>query len=172
VPDPPPDAYSRVTNPERYRPLHAAADALVAELVATFVVAVDHAPDVVPEYFDRVDLTRCVALTPEGGGAPIVVGWTAFPGVVIAHGWWSYEPFPGCGCDACDEDPAELVRMMHQRVADITAGQFQESLTLDLRQCHEFPNSSGWTQLMPDQVPAGAVPGTRSDWQPWRRQSR
>jgi len=166
---PPDDAYGRVTNPERYRRLHAVGDAVVADLVANFVVAVDDTPDVLPECLGNADLGRCVVVTPEGAGAPITVGWTTFPGVVVAHGWWSYDTFPGCGCDACDEDPAELERMMKQRVDDITAGLFQEHLTLDLRRGHEFPDSSGWTQLTPDQVPPGAVPGMRSSWKPWPR---
>jgi hypothetical protein len=169
VTEPPDDAYGRVTNPERYRPLHAVADAVVAELVANFAVTADETPGARPESFARANVERSVLLTPEGGGAPIAVGWTTFPGVIVACGWWYHEPFPGCGCDACDEDPSELERLLRGCVDDVTSGRFQESITSDLRCTHEFPNSSGWEQLTPDQMPAGATPGMRSDWKPWVR---
>ena len=35
--------------------------------------------------------------------APIVVVFTTFPGLHVRLGRWYKEPFPDCGCDACDE---------------------------------------------------------------------
>jgi hypothetical protein len=60
---PPEEAYGRVTNPERYRGLHAAAEALLDRLGAEYVV------ERVDRGNDDVGVERQVSLTPSQGDA-------------------------------------------------------------------------------------------------------
>jgi hypothetical protein len=92
---PPEEAYSRVTHPERYAPLHAVADALVAHLVAEYDCV---AEQVATEPHEL----RAVRLQPASGQG-FRLAWTDFPGVRAGLGGEVDEAAPLCGCDACDE---------------------------------------------------------------------
>ncbi|WP_405219788.1 DUF6226 family protein [Agrococcus sp. Ld7] len=92
---PPEDAYSRVTHPERYAPLHRVADALVAHLLAEYDCVAE-------EDATEAHETRAVRMRPAGGPA-FRMAWTSFPGVCAALGGDVDEAAPLCGCDACDE---------------------------------------------------------------------
>lgn len=121
---PPDEAYSRVTDPERYRPLHAVSDRLVEDLVARYDVV--RAPvDVVGHW--RGGVRRATSLRPaDGDGAAIVVIITGF-GLVVRAGHAYERGFPVCGCDACDEDPAELARDLTEAVDAIVSGGLTET---------------------------------------------
>jgi len=126
-PDPPPEAYSRVTDAERYRPLHASADRLLADLEVRYRVErtdeVDLEPTVVRRW-RRAE--RAVRLTPGGNGSPLTVIFTDFPGVVILAGHALEVRLPFCGCDACAEDLDELVKILVVRAGAVVAGGLTE----------------------------------------------
>jgi len=97
-----PEAYSRVTNPERFRPLHTLMVELIGRLEATFDV--EHVEGYgLDSELERVDLARpSVKLVPrDTSAASIAVAFTAFPGLLVRIGRWRIEAFPSCGCDAC-----------------------------------------------------------------------
>jgi hypothetical protein len=158
-----PEAYNRVTDPERYRPLHTAADQLLGRLRAQYVVEVVDSDDL------REGVERCVSVTPSRG-APLRVEFTAFPGLAVRYGRWCEESYPWCGCDACDEDPDDLVEEFESRVQSLVAGQFDEEVTRSgetgwLRS--EFGRSGRGRRLEPGD-PALAEPG-RFQWPAWPR---
>ncbi len=46
----------------------------------------------------------------------------------MRFGHWQVEAYPHCGCDACDEQPAELVHEVRERVSRVVNDGFTESL--------------------------------------------
>jgi hypothetical protein len=100
---PPEDAYSRTSHLERFRPLHAVADALAAHLAATHeVTAVEGADPSLAE--PHPDAVRSIRLAPRGGnGRVLTLECTSFPGVLLHAGRRMPEAWPPCGCDACDD---------------------------------------------------------------------
>jgi hypothetical protein len=130
---PPEEAYGRVTNPERYRPLHTAAEALIDRLSAEYVV------ERVEEHHDLEEgVERQVSLTPSHG-APLVVEFTSFPGLAVRYGRWHQERYPWCGCDACDEDPEWVVEDFRSKVESVVRGEFSEEVVRT-----RWPRRSGW----------------------------
>jgi hypothetical protein len=126
---PPADAYSRVTNPERYAPLHDMASELLDRLESEFDVesVTGYGLDVELENQDLARPSR--RLTPRSpSAAPLVVSFTGFPGVAARFGRWHSERFPDCGCDACDESVAEAFQRLEDFAAGVTTGGFRESL--------------------------------------------
>jgi len=119
------DAYERVTNPERFRPVHGAADALVTRLESDYQVERNGGDDAGYE-----GVTRQVELVPSVG-APLVVRWNDFPGISVRYGRWHDEHFPQCGCDACDEQPEELIRDLERKIAAVVRGRFTEAVVTD-----------------------------------------
>ena len=126
---PPDEAYSRVTNPERFQPLHAAATELLDRLEREFAVERLEVHDVDDE-LGRIRLAcppvRLVPHDPQA--APIVVAFSDFPGLHLRFGSWRTEPFPNCGCDACDEMPDGLIENMTRMVESVVSGGFRESI--------------------------------------------
>ena len=116
---PPREAYSRVTAPERHASLIAHADRVVDRLVMSY--------DVLAEPVEREGAVRAVRLTPTEG-APLVVGVTSFPGLVIDWGTWGTARFPDCGCDACDEQAVDQSAAFEELVEDVVAGRVSEHL--------------------------------------------
>ena len=131
---PPPEAYSRVTDPERFRALHDFAIRLLERLEATFDVErlEGYGLDQELEELERGDLVRpSVKLLPRSSdAAPIVFVFTAFPGIHVRLGRWRTEPFPTCGCDACDETADGQAARLSGIVDDVTAGRFREAIGL------------------------------------------
>ena len=117
------DAYGRVTDPGRFQRVVEAAERLVTEVVSAYDVEAQ-----------PVALGRClwaVRLAPEGG-APLVVGVSDPAAVWLQVGTVPTEArLPDCGCDACDEDPDELVELLRQRVACVVDGALVERLRPD-----------------------------------------
>lgn len=129
---PPPEAYSRLTDPERFRPLHAATEALISELEASFdLERTDGGTD---EELERAKLARpLVRLRPrDPNAAPLTVAFTAFPGIGLRAGLWFMESFPSCGCDACDETADIEGERMREVVDNVVAGRFRESISVPL----------------------------------------
>ena len=126
---PPDEAYERVTNPERYRPLHAAAIELLRRLEREFAVERLDGDDANDGLY-RVPLmrppTRLVPHHPRA--APITVALTAFPGVMVRFGSRFTKAFPACGCDACDASPDEEIEEMTAMVEAVVSGGVRESI--------------------------------------------
>ena len=127
-------AYSRVTNPERFRPLHTAMLAIIDRFESDFEVERAEGFSFDEKLARGLDLARAdVRLTPKDpDAAPISVVFTAFPGLRIRFGRWYIEPFPVCGCDACDESAEGEIERLSDMVDDVTAGRFREAIEIPL----------------------------------------
>ena len=125
-------AYSRVTNPERFRPLHTAMLAIIDRLESDFEVERAEGFSLDEKLARGLDLARAdVRLTPKDpDAAPISVVFTAFPGLRIRFGRRYVEPFPVCGCDACDESAEGEIERLNDMVDDVTAGRFREAIEI------------------------------------------
>jgi hypothetical protein len=136
---PPKEAYSRVTDAERFRPLHAAALRMLEELERTFAVERTEGTRLDPELEGGVPPSHAtVRLAPlDPAAAPITVAFTSFPGLRVRAGRWLVRGFPSCGCDACDETAEGEIERLRELVADVTGGRFTESVSLPLA-------GSGW----------------------------
>ncbi|MDE0432347.1 MAG: DUF6226 family protein [Caldilineaceae bacterium] len=137
-------AYSRVTNPERFRPLHAAMLAIIDRLERDFEVERAEGFGLDEKLERGLDLARTdVILTPRDADAPpIAVVFTAFPGLRLRLGRWYIEPFPGCGCDACDESAEGEIERLREMVDDAVAGRFREAVEIPLLSLMD----SGWVE--------------------------
>ena len=84
---PPEEAYSRVTDPERFQPLHAAATELLDRLEREFAVERLEGHDADDE-LGRLRLARPpIRLVPQDPqAAPILVAFTDFPGLYLRFG--------------------------------------------------------------------------------------
>lgn len=127
--DPPDeDAYGRVSNPERFQEVADAAAVLISELVDTFDVETTAGSSAVdfPNWPDgSVETIRLLPAV----GTPLAILVTDFPGVLVRFGAWGREAFPGCGCDACDEQPREVIERMHRLIEAAVEGKYKEALT-------------------------------------------
>lgn len=132
--DPAEDAYSRVTNPERYRILGARVDAWVSALsafgLATVVadpgsVWVDDEPTVgvwsaqriVPRNVGALSILVYRTDLGEAPGAGVVLG-VGDP--VEPLGW-----FPDCGCDACDSGSDADLEHLDAYIRGVVTGEFR-----------------------------------------------
>jgi len=121
------DAYSRVSDPQRYAGLQPRAHLLVERLASIFDVEQGDADPVLTDL--DVASTEVVRLVPrDPSAAPLSIGWTTFPGLIVHAGLGWVRPFPQCGCDACDEDAGEVFLELERLVYAITRGRFRESL--------------------------------------------
>lgn len=128
---PPEETYSRVTDAERFRPLHQSAFELLVRLEVAFDVERTEGYGLDPE-LEVVDLAHpSVRLTPQGDFcAPLTVAFTTFPGLVARFGRWRTDWFPDCGCDACGSDAEEEFSRLNQMVSALVSGGFRESLSI------------------------------------------
>lgn len=160
---PPQEAYSRVGDAERYRPLHAFALALADDLEAEFDVERDDEPPLDAWLTEGVEVVRAIRLRPQADdAAPITIGLTSFPGFVIGFGEFTRLTLPFCGCDACDEHVHDLVRDVREHVDAVVSGDFAEA-------------SGGWVSFRTarfSSVGGGPGPfGPRRAWAAWPRRS-
>lgn len=161
---PPTEAYSRVSDPERYRPLHAFASALADDLAIEFDIERDDEPVLDREFTAGVDVVRAIRLSPNAtDAAPITIGFTAFPGLVLGFGEFTRSPVPVCGCDACDDQLVHLVESAREEVDAVVSGGFAEA-------------SGGWASFRTVRSSSvGGSPGPhgpRRAWAPWPRRAR
>jgi hypothetical protein len=125
---PPEDAYSRVSNPRRFAPLHAVAVALIEWLQDTFDVTVEQTPSAATDLLHMPDdIVRAVRVVPrEPTAAPLTFVLTPFPGVYLHAGALHDFHFPVCGCDACDDDVTRLVQELEWTVHTVVSGGYFE----------------------------------------------
>jgi len=175
---PPPDAYSHVTAAERFQPLHGIALNSLQQLEDQFDVERNegHRLDIA---LGEGDSARpSVRLTPaDPSAAPILVTFTAFPGLRIRCGRWLVESFPTCGCDACAEDLEGEHQRFLELIENVVAGRFRELITLPwfgaARQEWELWSSSsrrgGGGRIKRAHARELVGGGPRSfEWSPWR----
>ena len=160
---PPQEAYSRVTDAERYRPLHDFALALADDLEAEFDVERDDEPPVAAWLSEGLGVVRAIRLRPRADdAAPIVIGLTSFPGLVIGCGEFTRLTLPFCGCDACDEHVADSVDSAREHIDAVVSGGFAEA-------------SGGWVSFRTERYSSkggGQEPyGPRRAWAAWSRRS-
>ena len=181
---PAPEEYSRVTNAERFRPLHQHALDLLARLEATYDVTRSETFELLPSLTQPFEYARPpVTLTPTiPGAAPVAVAFTAFPSLVVRYGRWHAQPLPSCGCDACDEGAADQAEHLDDVLGKVVAGLFAEEVRIplfgDARLHRRFGDGTsregvggeGWTTL--PRAVARALAGSgprRAQWEPWPR---
>ncbi|RJK96405.1 DUF6226 family protein [Vallicoccus soli] len=150
---PPDEAYERVTDPERFGVLHGVARALVADLERRFAVRTEQ-------------VAGGVRLVPDGGGTPLEVELTPFPGVRLRYGRSGGGAFPLCGCDACDEDPQEVAEQLREAVEDVVGGRYAEELACEPGKATvttRTPGSTGCSSYDEEEAEPYGPPGLR--WQ-------
>ena len=180
---PPEEAYSRVTNAKRFRPLHGAMLEIIGRLESDFDVAREDGyglDEGLEGHFNRA--LPGVRLTPnDPGAAPIAVVFSSFPGLYVRFGRWYREPFPGCGCDACDESAEGNIKRLTRIIDNVTTGRFREGIRLPLMPLMgsgwretEFWTPAGRSSISGDRVDrqsARRLSGGRRrlnlDWKPW-----
>ena len=179
---PPPEAYGRVTDSERFRPLHESMLEIIRRLERDFDVERTDGYGLDGELERGLDLAGpCVGLRPrDPGAAPIVAAFTNFPGLHVRLGRWHIEALPACGCDACDESVERQVESLEQMVEGVVHGRFREALRRPvlpfMGSCWveaEFlsPAGSRSTGSRLDRLSARRMSGGRRrvelDWGPW-----
>ena len=161
---PPPDAYGRVTNPERYIVVQAATDVLVKRLAQTYQVRLGE-PDPDPDLVARLRALRTVRLDPDNSGAgPLLCTFTAFPGVVLSICGGYQCAYPSCGCDGCNEVPDRVIGDLTETVETYVQGGLSESVS-----GHTYSFRIGGlsgTVVIAEDDPRRALPAYRS-WKAW-----
>ena len=177
---PPDDAYSRVTEPERFAPLHGWALEVVARLQTEYEVTL-YKDGVTDADLERSPLSRSLMklTTTQDSSAPITIAFTDFPGLGVRMGRWFTDYFPSCGCDACDEMPEDEFERFTELLSDVVAGRFRESLYLDSRGqgrsgrelwCGEHRRRSGGSLVPRDKALQilGGETEIALEWTPWQ----
>src|SRR5688572_30500627 len=130
---PRPEAYSRVTDPERFQPLRTLALTIVDRLTGDYDVTRTESfaslPDMRPFEHARPPVTLTPLLS---GAAPIAIAFTTFPGLLVRYGRWLADSFPACGCDACGETAAREGERLEDLLREVVAGRFHEELRIPL----------------------------------------
>jgi hypothetical protein len=136
---PPSDTHSVVHHSERFAPLVTVAEALIVHLVRTRDVSVEETTDPTPEremkYVDPSDPDRPVArrsvkITPNRcDAAQLTMVFTGFPSLELQAGVFFASAFPGCGCDACDEEWSAEADRLEKTTLAVAHGTFSESLS-------------------------------------------
>ena len=187
---PPDDAYSRVSNPDRFAPLQTVAEALIEHLRAAFGVDIAELAEstTTSGTSGTSGTTKVLTVTPQpADAAPLVFRFTNFPDVEIRAGVRFREAFPSCGCDACDETWDNAADEMERLVLAVTDGKFSERIALPGAPAatasveHRIEAPGGWVR---SGVTHGAQPDAalrddaarldrlpRGRWQPWTRRS-
>lgn len=126
---PPPEAYHRVTNPERFAALHDLARDELGELTARYAVTREDTtlPDI-----SGTGTAPAVRLIPDAArAATLTVLFTHFPGLYLDAGPTLRVAFPACGCDACGGSAEDEGPRFVQQLEVVTAGGFGDRLARD-----------------------------------------
>jgi hypothetical protein len=180
-PDPPPEAYERVTNPERFGPLHERADRLIDSLEAEYDVIREEATDV-DEELSRFTLVKpCVCLRPRRRDeAPLVFGWTSFPGLVVRLGRRDVNVYPVCGCDGCNESAEDQGELLEEDVAEFVSSTYTVIVKVRrvgkswVRQQLVSPSGASGSEGLVTRAEARAIIGdgpAMASWKPWSRRA-
>lgn len=175
-----PRGVTRVTDPGRYRVLHEAAEKLLDQLTERYVVDRREVTEPVgngPE----AEAVRTVRLIPRNPAAgPLAIAFTDGPGVVLRLGRWFVQALPDCGCDECEEDPAELVADLRARVAAHVEGGLWERIRRGLTSSWLETRLIGPALRTSRQAPVDAAEARSArregfaapvQWAPWPRRA-
>jgi len=129
-----PEAYSRVTNPERFRSLHGLALELVARFRSKYDVIESDTLELIPDIMRPIEHARPpITLTPTASGAaPIAIAFTLFPSLIVRCGRLFNTPFPVCACDGCAATAEREGARLEEILTDVVAGHFREELQIPL----------------------------------------
>jgi len=138
---PPEDTYSVETHPERFAPLYAIADALIAHLRENYDAEIDEdaatAADLMRPAFH--DVVRAVRIRPNDPAcAPLTFVFTTYPGISVHAGLLHDFPHPICGCDACDSNWQVEADDLEQLVFSVVAGTYRETVERGIRPWVEY----------------------------------
>jgi hypothetical protein len=177
---PPPEAYSRVSEPQRFRPLHNVALRVLEQLEPAFTVERVEGYGLDSE-LEGGELARpSVRLVPrDPKAAPLAIAFTTFPGLKVRIGRWYSDGFPSCGCDACAETADGEAARLTQMVDDVTAGRFCEAVWVPL-EGDTWQESAFWSpcgrsssRTAVDRCHARQMLDGRNclrlEWRPWPR---
>lgn len=182
-PPPPPEAYSRVSDPERFRPLHATALALLDRLTAEYDVRRTAEFELTAGMRPFPHARPPVRLAPAlAGAAPIAIAFSPQPSLAVRYGRWRSEPFPSCACDACAETAEEEGERLRRTIEHVVAGRFREWITLpfigkatmgySLGDEGGAQRSGGWSRIPRVQARTLLAGGPREiRWLPWPRRA-
>ncbi|MCY4115252.1 MAG: DUF6226 family protein [Chloroflexi bacterium] len=177
-------AYSRLTNAERFQPLHSAMLEIIGRLENDFDVERTDGYGLDAELEQGLDPARLhVRLSPSNhDAAPIAVVFSTFPGLHVRFGRWYSELFPSCGCDACDESAEGEIERLTEMVEDVVAGRFFEAIRCPLVSFRRtgWRETKFWSSVgiraqrsRVDGLRAREMAGGRRRldliWEPWRR---
>ena len=173
-----PEEYGRVTNPEKYRILIPAARDLLDYLEEEFDVRRDEGSDLDEELAGTKFRPTIVRLTPVNEGAgPLGVALfdddEGFPGLAARFGAWHIEHFPTCGCDACNEQLADLIVDLKRKARALVEARFREGVPLGLQKylTYEFIGPS-WggsgSRRIGRNYPRHLRRGDSRQWKPWK----
>ena len=166
--EPPVEAYSRVTNPERFRALHSGARTILAGLAQRYDVTKTDRIETVAEFDDELAVIRLTPSSPDA--AALAVAFTDFPGLYLWAGRWHSSPWPVCGCDACDEQFEDVWQSFADSISDVVAGRFHEKLTT---RCGGPWIEFDFSERGGGGVASGVGGEARSlQWQPWTERWR
>lgn len=129
------DAYSRVTNPERWRIVAARADAWVHALIELDVASVREVTDIEwsKDWLDSNLTGRADLIVPNAPGAlPLVVarldiGDVPNAGILVGAGDPAEElvMVPDCSCDACDSGSSDALEQFDELIISVVSGTFR-----------------------------------------------
>ena len=126
-----PEEYTRVTNPERLRPLHDFAIHLFERLANEYDVTESNEFELVGRMRSFDYARPPITLTPIARNeAPISIAFTTFPSLVLRCGKFFNKPFPVCGCDGCAANADEETDRLQNTLAPVIAGDFLEEVEL------------------------------------------
>ena len=126
--------------------LHEETRSLIESLVSTYDV-ISEPGNVGLDFPEWKGSTGEVVRLAPTRGVPLAFRFTDFPGVLVRLGEWGVEPFPVCGCDACDEKPDDVMLRMRTMIDLVVAGGYQEALTKrSLRQSFDWPQGISVTE--------------------------
>ena len=120
--EPPLQDYSPVTRPVRHAALHESAETLLEDLTARYMVDRRETKESLGDHTGG-PLVRTIRLVPHTpAAAPLAISFSDSPGLVLRLGRWYEVALPGCGCDTCAEDPAEVVDELRTHVSALVEG--------------------------------------------------
>lgn len=175
---PPAESYSVTSHRQRFAALHVVADALIAHLIRTYVVTAEDVDADRQPFGTSPRILRSISLTPAGDrGAPLLFGFTDFPGIRLRSGALGEAVFPACGCDACDETWSDQAERLEREVLTVAGGGLDERVT-DRRVsiAYTYPDGSSASEESVEDYSAsdldrarGLLAAAPGGWEPWPR---
>lgn len=125
---PPEESYSRLSNLERFAPIHSVAEALIAWLEGTFDVTVYRTEAAAADLLRVPEgIVSAVRIAPnDPSAAPLTFVLTSVPGLYVHAGALHDFLFPVCGCDACDEEIISVADELEWTVHRVVGGGYTE----------------------------------------------